>query len=110
MSNPVRNFIALLGLFFLVAFLLIVVLVGPAGLTNSLSAWKAEAYGSHWLIVQYTATGTVLNSWEIDGSVRSEKASDGIYFTTPEGVVHLAGNYMYVQNPSEKLKSKYLPK
>lgn len=82
---------------------------GPVGIQNRLSGWKANAFGSNWLIVQYTAMGDVLAHWELNNcAVHNEGHSDGIYFTTPHGVVHLSGHYIYVQNPSEEATTIYL--
>jgi hypothetical protein len=87
----------------------IAVTSGPAGCSNSFTAWKASAYGSDWLVVQYTNTGEVMNSWELKNcAIQSESHSDGIYFTTDEGVVHLSGHYVYVQNPTVEAKKKFL--
>ena len=89
--------------------LFIAATMGPVGIQNKFTAWKASAYGSDWLIVQYTATGDVLHSWELkNAAVHSEAHSDGIYFTTDRGVVHLSGNYIYVQSPNEETKKQFL--
>lgn len=90
----------LVGLFYL---------AGPAGMYNEWSAWSASAYGSDWLVVQYAQDGTVIHHWELeDSAINNESESDGIYFTTPEGVVHLSGHYIYVQKPQPELKRKLL--
>jgi len=84
--------------------------VGPAGCNRRISAWKAAAYGSDWLVVQYSQDGDVINSWELKGkSIGSESNSDGIFFEDNEGnVVHLSGHYIYVETKDfEAAKRKY---
>jgi hypothetical protein len=99
-----------LGLAVVLAIFVFVTL-GPAGCNNKFSAWKASAYGSDWLVVQYSLDGNVMNSWDLkDCAVHSENGSDGIYFTTTHGVVHLSGHYLYVQNPTEQARDLYLKK
>jgi hypothetical protein len=111
MSNEIKGF---MGGFVLIALILgaiIFLTTGPAGCTNQFSAWKASAYGSDWLVVQYTLEGKVNNYWELKGAaIHNESNSDGIYFTTDHGVVHLSGYYLYVQNPTEQAKKLYLKK
>lgn len=87
--------------------LIIVLLVGPAGITNKWSAWKASAYGSDWLVVQYAQDGSIITSWELKASaIHSESNSDGIYFTSDGSVKHLSGHYIYVQNPTQDDRDK----
>lgn len=83
----------------LVVILIIGSLVGWQGLRTSFNSWFAEAYGSDWLVVSYTATGKPLNVWELKNiSVKSEKGSDGIYFIdNSSNVVHISAPYMYIQ-------------
>jgi len=82
-------------------------LVGPSGCKTAVSSWFASSYGSDWFIVQYAQSGCVITSWELyDEAVKNEGQSDGIYFITPEGVVHLAGHYVYVQNPTDDAKNQ----
>jgi hypothetical protein len=86
-----------------------VVIIGPAGLYNKFNAWQASAYGSDWLIVQYAQNGSVITHWELeDAAVHSEDSSDGIYFTTDHGVVHLSGHYVYIQSPTKEMEGKLL--
>jgi hypothetical protein len=86
-------------------------IMGPAGCNNKFSAWKASAYGSDWLVVQYAVDGSVMNTWDLqDCAVHSESQSDGIYFTTEHGVIHLSGHYLYVQNPTPEARELYLKK
>lgn len=101
------------GIVAVIAFIAVIMFVtlGPVGIQNKFTAWKATAYGSDWLVVQYTATGEVLNTWDLkNAAIHSEGHSDGIYFTTDHGVVHLSGNYLYVQNPTPEGKELYLKK
>lgn len=90
------------------AFCLLLTISGCAGCNNSWSSWKAQSFGTHWLIVQYNAMGEILFSWEFDGSVSNEGHSDGIFFTTSGGVVHLSGHYIYIQNPDSDTRKKLL--
>jgi len=88
--------------------------VGPAGASRALRGWSAKAYGSDWLVVQYTQSGSVISSWELHGkSVGNETSSDGIYFTDDTGnVVHLSGHYVYVEVAGDwaAARSRFLPK
>ena len=89
--------------------LFVVVVIGPVGIQNKFASWRATAYGSDWLVVQYTGMGDVQNHWELKNSaIHSEGQSDGIYFATTHGVVHLSGHYIYIQNPSAEAKELYL--
>lgn len=100
----VAIFVVIIGIFLFVT-------LGPAGCTNKFSAWKASAYGSDWLVVQYAMDGTVMNSWDLQNcAIHSESQSDGIYFTTEHGVIHLSGHYLYVQNPTQNARDLYLKK
>ncbi len=99
------------GAFGIVAFIAVMIFLvsGPVGIQNQLTAWKANAYGSDWLVIQYTGMGEVQNHWELkNAAIHNEGHSDGIYFTTPHGVVHLSGHYIYVQNPSPEAKDIFL--
>lgn len=91
------------------ALLVTFLIIGPAGIKTMLYGWKASAYGSDWLVVQYAQSGCVISSWELENeAVKNENGSDGILFVTPEGVVHLSGHYIYVQNPRSGMKSDLL--
>lgn len=109
MDRELRNFL-LAGAGVISLILLIIFLVmGPAGIKTSFLGWKASAYGSDWLVVQYAQSGCVISSWELDyEAVQNEGGSDGIYFSTDDGVVHLSGHYIYVQNPRAGMKSDLL--
>lgn len=88
-------------------FCLLLTLSGCAGCNNQWSNFKAREFGTNWLIVQYNMHGEVLFYWELQGgSVTNEGHSDGIFFTTPGGVVHLSGHYIYVQNPTDVIKNQ----
>ena len=78
---------------------IVAIVMGPAGIERSFSGWSASAYGSDWLVIQYTQDGSVISSWELkDKSVGNESNSDGIYFVDDsDNVVHLSGHYIYVQ-------------
>lgn len=78
---------------------LILIMLGPAGLARGMQKWSASAYGSDWLVVQYTQSGSIISVWELrDKSVASESNSDGINFVDSHGnMVHLSGHYVYVQ-------------
>ena len=99
--------VGVLAFVFLFGFLI----VGPAGFNNSYASWKARAYGSDWLIVQYAQDGSVISSWDLkDCSVKNESASDGIYFTSGGSVKHLSGHYIYIQNPTDEDRKKVMKK
>jgi hypothetical protein len=91
--------------------LVVGIVIGPSGCNRYVSSWKASAYGSDWLVVQYSQSGGVINHWELKGrSVGSEENSDGIYFKDNDGnIVHLSGHYIYIQVVDfEAAKKKYL--
>lgn len=89
--------------------LILFITIGPAGIVNKWSAWKASAYGSDWLVVQYAQDGTIITSWELKNSaIHSESQSDGIYFTHAGSVKHLSGHYIYVQNPTDADRDKLM--
>lgn len=79
--------------------LLLFLIMGPAGISRSFQKWNASAYGSDWVVVQYTQDGSIISHWELNNkSVASEENSDGINFVDADGnMVHLAGHYVYVQ-------------
>lgn len=108
MSDASKLTLSIVGLIAIVV-LPIVILLGPAGMYNKFNSWKASAYGSDWLIVQYAQDGTVITHWDLpNAAVHSESSSDGIYFTTDHGVVHLSGHYVYIQNPTDEMEHKLL--
>ena len=89
------------------------IIIGPAGCDRKISAWKAGAYGSDWLVVQYSQDGSVMNSWELKNkSIGNESQSDGIYFTDVDGnVIHLSGHYIYIETKDFKsAKERYFTK
>lgn len=85
--------------------IIIALIIGPAGCTNTVAAWRASAYGSDWLVVQYAVDGSIINSWDLKNcAIHNEGNSDGIYFTTSHGVVHLSGHYVYIQSPTDETR------
>ena len=78
---------------------LLAVVIGPKGCVREIKSWKADAYGSDWLVVQYAMDGSVIHTWELKNkSVGSESSSDGIFFPDNKGnIAHLSGHYVYVQ-------------
>lgn len=98
MSNNAAEFKATVAMLVLLA-LGVFVFLGPQGCDRSFQSWRAEAYGSDWLVVQYNQAGQVMNYWELHNkSIASERRSDGIYFVDDSGsVVHLSGHYVFVQ-------------
>lgn len=110
MTDKQKGVLGILGCIAAVLLVLFIVM-GPAGIRNKWSAWQASAYGSDWLVVQYTGMGEIQNTWDLKNcAIHSESSSDGIYFTTDHGVVHLSGHYIYIQNPSPQAKELYLKK
>jgi len=86
------------------------IFIGPKGCSRRVDSWKAEAYGSNWVVVQHAQDGSVMYSWVLQNkSIGSERDSDGIYFTDDGGnVVHLSGHYVYMQckgSPDKVLKA-----
>lgn len=85
-------------------------LIGPATCSRHISSWKANSYGSDWLVIQYAQDGSIINNWELKGkSIGNEHGSDGIFFTDNFGnVVHLSGHYLYIQvTDFDSVKEKY---
>jgi hypothetical protein len=74
---------------------------GPSGIKTGFSGWKASAYGSDWMVVQYAQSGCVITSWVLKNeAIQNESSSDGIFFVNEDDeVVHLSGHYVYIQNP-----------
>jgi len=97
---------------FSVVMVTVLMFLGPKGCERHISSWRADAYGSDWLVVQYAQDGSVMNHWELtDKSVGSETNSDGIYFIDSDGnVVHLSGHYVYVEvaDDWDSVKKRYL--
>jgi hypothetical protein len=98
-KQELKSFCAFLTVIFGVLFLIGAVVWGPAGMSRGIQKWSVSAYGSDWLVVQYTQDGSIISVWELkDKSVASESNSDGINFVDDHGnMVHLAGHYVYVQ-------------
>ena len=92
---------------------LLFLIIGPNKINRFWQNYKADAYGSDWLVVQYDMTGSPIQYWELkDKSIGSEFNSDGIFFTDNDNlVIHLSGFYNYIEikdNNFEKAKEKYL--
>lgn len=83
------------------------------GCENMFYSWKASAFGTDWLVIQYSAVGSPINVWELrNKSIYPESQSDGIYFLDESSnVIHLGGNYLYVQVKDwDSTRAKYLKK
>ena len=97
---------------FVVILILGGLVVGPDRMGRYWASYKADAYGSDWLVIKEDMSGNTIRYWElIEKSVGSEEGSDGIYFIDEnDDVVHLSGFYTYVQvrGSFEKAKQKYL--
>jgi len=95
--------------------LVLFLMVGPQGCKARMSSWKASAYGSDWIVIQYAQNGDVVNSWELrNKAIKNEQQSDGIYFVdSNNNVIHLSGHYTYIQIADgnwDAAKEKYLTK
>jgi len=111
MDSETKTMLSFFTLAVIVFVLILGVIMGPAGCQRQMSAWKAGAYGSNWLVVQYAQDGHVINYWELKNkSIGNEQNSDGIYFPDNEdNVVHLSGHYVYIQtNDFDRAKELYL--
>jgi len=95
-----------------VVVIIILMVIGPSRIGRFWASYKADAYGSDWLVVKEDMSGNTIRHWELNNkSVGSEKGSDGIYFIDEGGdVVHLSGFYTYVQvrGSFDRTKEKYL--
>ena len=85
-------------------------IIGPQGCNRRMSSWKAQAYGSNWIVLQFAATGQTIQHWVlINKSIGNELNSDGIYFTDKDGnVIHLSGHYLYVEVKDKDMINKVL--
>lgn len=100
MNRRIELYLALV----IIALVIIIplVIMGPSGIKTGCMGWKASAYGSDWLVVQYAQSGCIISTWELENeAIKNEQDSDGIFFVAPEGVVHLSGHYVYVQLTEE---------
>jgi len=93
--------VTVIGILLLVAILL-VVLIGPKGLEKEYHKWRTGAYGSDWLVIEYTDDGYVMDFWELHNCfISNEEESDGIYFVYEENkksqVVHISGRYKLIE-------------
>lgn len=102
-SETKAMIVVVIGVIVLISLIMFFVM-GPSGCYRKVKSWKADAYGSDWLVVQYSQSGDVINYWVLhDKSIGSEATSDGIYFTDDdENVVHLSGHYVYIQINNQK--------
>ena len=107
-EHPIRNII--IGV--VVVIVLIVLFIGPNRLGRYWESYKADAYGSDWLVIKEDMQGYTIRYWELKNkSVGSEEGSDGIYFIDENGdVVHLSGFYTYIQvkGSFDKTKAEHL--
>lgn len=77
---------------------LCIMFVGCAGTQRWFSSCNAESFGADWVVVQVDAYGHPYRCWELHGvSITNEEHSDGIYWSGPNGLVHIAGQYNRVQ-------------
>jgi len=68
------------------------------------SQFAVSYTGANWLVVQYSQDGGVIHFWKLkDVHVKSEENSDGIFFQSGNGIVHLSGHYVYVQDWDEEI-------
>ena len=99
MNSADKKLISVIVGIIAVVVILLAAIIGPKGCVREVKSWKADAYGSDWLVVQYAQDGSIIHTWQLeDKSVGSERDSDGIYFPDNNGnIVHLSGHYVYVQ-------------
>lgn len=112
MRKDTKTGAMLIGGIIVVVIVIGAMVIGPQRISRFWASYKADAYGSDWLVVKEDMYGNTIRHWELnDKSVGSEKGSDGIYFIDEGGdVVHLSGFYTYVQVKGgfEDAKKKYL--
>jgi len=67
---------------------ILLIFIGPQRISRYWASYKADAYGSDWLVVKEDMSGNTIRHWELeDKSVGSEQNSDGIYFIDENGDV-----------------------
>lgn len=72
--------------------------VGCAQFTRSCASFRAETFGSDFLVVQFDMVGRPFNCWKVTRGVENETASDGIFWQDNMGhLVHISGWYNRVQ-------------
>lgn len=79
---------------------LLLMCVGCAGMQRGCSSFKAENFGSDWIVVQYNCDEDPINAWKLKNvSITNESASDGIYWVddATSHLVHISGWYNRVQ-------------
>lgn len=89
----------IIGIVVAVVLIALFLFIGPSRISRYWASYKADAYGSDWLVIKEDMSGNTIRYWELkEKSIGSEEGSDGIYFIDESGdVVHLSGFYTYVQ-------------
>lgn len=89
--------------------LLLMWLVGCAGINRSCSSCAARNIGANWIVVQYDLTGVPIMCWELPStSVDNETNSDGIYWQDAAGnLVHISGLYNRVMVKGDKWEEAF---
>lgn len=81
--------------------LLMLLIVGCAGVERSCSSCAAQTIGSDWIVVELRELdGTPYRCWMLEEvSIANEESSDGIYWKDPNtgNMVHVSGSYDRVQ-------------
>lgn len=79
--------------------LLVVFLVGCAGMQRDCAGCNAGAFGADWVVVQMDMNGRPFRCWTLrNTSISNEEHSDGIWWQSPNGnLVHISGLYNRVQ-------------
>lgn len=82
------------------AALVILSMVGCAGMERGCASCTAQSFGADWVVVQMDLSGKPFRCWELRNvSISNEPQSDGIYWkdTTTDNLVHISGLYNRVQ-------------
>jgi len=112
MDNDTRTGIKWIVGSVVVAIIVTLIFIGPDRLNRYWRSYKADAYGSDWLVIKETMMGEPIRYWELkEKSIGSESNSDGIFFIDEYGeIIHLSGFYTYIQINSsfEETKARYL--
>jgi hypothetical protein len=90
-------------------FLVVFLLPACAGWGRGCSSCTAKQFGADWVVVKNDLNGKPFRCWALgDVSITNEGQSDGIYWKSPRGhLVHIAGNYDYVQVEHMDWRSAY---
>jgi len=79
--------------------ILMLTIVGCAGIERSCSSCMATKLGSDWIVVELREMdGTPYRCWMLeDVSIANEEASDGIYWKDPKtgNMVHVSGHWRF---------------